>query len=452
MISKGSPIVTDMKVIPVAGYDSLLMTLSGAHGPFFTRNIVVITDNSGHTGIGEIHGGDYTCNSLKSCILLVVGKEIGAYRSIMGSIHRFMNRSSKEIGDDGEGIQNLDISKLKFVVKSEWAIECALLDLLGQYLGLPMCELLGEGKQRDKVEMLGYLFYVSDKDKAKELPYIDESDSKDPWFRVRRTEMITADKIVEQALILQDKYGFRNFKLKGGVFSGEKEMETVRALKKQFPKGRINIDPNGAWNLKEAVDLCKGMNDVLTYIEDPCGPECGYSGREIMTEFKNATNMPVATNMIATDWRQFYHAAALKSVDIVLADPHFWGMNGSVKMAQILNDWGLTWGSHSNNHFDITLTVFAHVGAAAPGNPTALDTHWIWQDGQNLCDNTIEIKDGYLKVPELPGLGVKLNMEKVMKANQIYNKLDNHDRNDAAAMQYLIPDWKFDSKKPCLVR
>jgi glucarate dehydratase len=171
-----------------------------------------------------------------------------------------------------------------------------------------------------------------------------------------------------------------------------------------------------------------------------------------MCEFKNATNLPVATNMIATDWRQFYHAAALKSVDIVLADPHFWGMNGSIRMAQTLNDWGLTWGSHSNNHFDITLTVFAHVAAAAPGNPTALDTHWIWQDGQNLCENTPQIKDGYLEVPKEPGLGIKLNMEKVMEANALYNKMDNHDRDDAMAMQYLISDWKFDSKRPALVR
>lgn len=452
MIKSGSPIVTDMKVIPVAGYDSMSMTLSGAHAPFFTRNLVILTDNSGNTGIGEIHGGDYTCATLESCIPLVVGKEVGAYRSILNSIHKATSGAPRAEGDDGEGIQTLDIGKLKFVVKSEWAIECALLDLLGQYLGLPVCELLGEGKQRDKIETLGYLFYVSDKEKAKKLQYLDESNSTDPWFRIRRNEMLTADKIVEQALALQEKYGFKNFKLKGGVLEGNKEMDAVRALKKQFPSGRINIDPNGAWSLNEAIRLCKDMKDILTYVEDPCGPENGYSSREIMCEFKNATNLPVATNMIATDWRQFYHAASLKSVDIVLADPHFWGMNGSVRMAQILNDWGLTWGSHSNNHFDITLTVFAHVAAAAPGNPTALDTHWIWQDGQNLCKNTPQIIDGYLEVPKLPGLGIKLNMEKVMEANALYNKLDNHDRNDALAMQYLIPNWKFDPKKPALVR
>ena len=449
-MEKGTPIVTEMQVIPVAGYDSMLMTLSGAHAPYFTRNLVILKDNAGHTGIGEIHGGDYTCEALRSCIPLVVGQPIGKYRAILDSIHKASKRSAE---DDGEGIQSLDISKLKFVVKAEWAIECALLDLLGQYLDLPMCELLGDGKQRDQVETLGYLFYVSEKKKAApDLPYLDESDSSDPWFRLRREEMLTPERIVEQACVLQEKYGFKNFKLKGGVLRGEEEMEAVRALKKQFPNGRINIDPNGAWSLAEAIKLCKPMEGILTYIEDPCGPEAGFSSREIMAEFKNAVNRPVATNMIATDWRQFYHAAALKSVDIVLADPHFWGFGGSVRMAQILNDWGLTWGSHSNNHFDITLTAFAHVAAAAPGKPTALDTHWIWQDGQNLLKDTPQIVDGYLQVPKKPGMGVTIDMDKVMEANRLYNMLPTHDRNDAEAMQYLIPNWKFDSKKPALVR
>jgi len=445
-----TPIVKSMKVVPVAGYDSMLMTLSGAHAPFFTRNIVILEDSAGHQGIGEIHGGDYTCEALRACESLVVGQPVGKYRGILDSIHKHTKRAKE---DDGEGIQSLDISKLKFVVKAEWAIECALLDLLGQALGLQMCDLLGDGKQRDKVETLGYLFYVSDKEKAAgKLNYLDESSSSDSWFKMRRKEMLTPEAIVEQAQCLHEKYGFKNFKLKGGVLAGSEEMKAVCALKKAFPNGRINIDPNGAWSLAEAIELCKPLENVLTYIEDPCGPEAGYSSREIMAEFKNAVKLPVATNMIATDWRQFYHSAALKSVDIVLADPHFWGFGGSIRIAQLLNDWGLTWGSHSNNHFDITLAAFAQVGAAAPGKPTALDTHWIWQDGQNLLDDAPRIIDGYLEVPEKPGLGVKLNMKKLEEANALYNKLPTHDRNDAEAMQFLIPNWKFDSKKPCLVR
>lgn len=444
----GTPVVTDMKVIPVAGYDSMEMTLSGAHGPLFTRNLVILEDSQGHQGVGEIHGGEYTCQCLRECIPLVVGREIGRYRAVLGAIHRGGKRAK---GDDGEGIQTLDISKLKFVVRAEWAIECALLDLLGQHLGVPLCELLAEGRQRERVEVLGYLFYVSDKGKT-DLDYLDESDSPDAWFRMRRKEMLSHSAIVGQAECLREKYGFRNFKLKGGVFGADYEMETVRALKERFPKGRINIDPNGAWSLDEAIRVCRGMNGILSYIEDPCGPEAGFSSREIMAEFKNATHLPVATNMIATNWRQFYHAAALKSVDIVLADPHFWGLEGSLRMAALLNDWGLTWGSHSNNHFDITLATFGHVAAAAPGHPTALDTHWIWQDGQGLLRESPQIKDGYLEVSDRPGLGVELDMGRVEEANRLYERMEDHDRDDAAAMQYLIPGWKYDSKKPCLVR
>lgn len=444
------PIITKMQVIPVAGYDSMLMTLSGAHAPCFTRNLVLLTDSAGHTGVGEIHGGDYTCGCLNAVRPLVEGRPVSEYRQVLQTIHRLSKSGPGEGGD----IQTLDISKLKFVVKSEWAIECAMLDLLGQHLGVPMCQLLGEGRQREEVEVLGYLFYVSDKDKvpAGEMQYLDESGSPDPWFRLRREEILTPERIVEEAEALHEKYGFRNFKLKGGVLAGSEEMEAVRALKKRFPAARVNIDPNGAWSLNEAVELCKDMHGIVTYVEDPCGPEGGYSGREIMREFKNATQFQVATNMIATDWRQFYHTVSLNACDIILADPHFWGFDGAVRMSQLLDSWGLTWGIHSNNHFDITLAAFAQVGAAAVGEPAPLDTHWIWQDGQDLLEDAPKIVGGKLQVPQGPGLGVHLNMERVMEANALYGKLPSHDRDDAAGMQYLIPGWKYDHKRPCLVR
>lgn len=444
------PIITKMQVIPVAGYDSMLMTLSGAHAPCFTRNLVLLTDSAGHTGVGEIHGGDYTCGCLNAVRPLVEGRPVSEYRQVLQTIHRLSKSGPGEGGD----IQTLDISKLKFVVKIEWAIECAMLDLLGQHLGVPMCQLLGEGRQREEVEVLGYLFYVSDKDKvpAGEMQYLDESGSSDPWFRLRREEILTPERVVEEAEALHEKYGFRNFKLKGGVLAGSEEMEAVRALKKRFPAARVNIDPNGAWSLNEAVELCKDMHGIVTYVEDPCGPEGGYSGREIMREFKNATQFQVATNMIATDWRQFYHTVSLNACDIILADPHFWGFDGAVRMSQLLDSWGLTWGIHSNNHFDITLAAFAQVGAAAVGEPAPLDTHWIWQDGQDLLEDAPKIVGGKLQVPQGPGLGVHLNMERVMEANALYGKLPSHDRDDAAGMQYLIPGWKYDHKRPCLVR
>jgi glucarate dehydratase len=434
-----------MRVIPVAGYDSMLLSLSGAHSPFFTRNLVILKDSAGNTGLGEVHGGDAITGTLERYIPLVTGRSVGEYRGIIQSLKRMHNEAAK----NSEGLQNLALANLKDVVHAETAVESALLDLAGQFMGLPVCELLGEGRQREDVVVLGYLFYQADGKKTG-LPYIDESGSGNPWFTQRRKPALNAEAILEQAQAAKEYYGFKDFKLKGGVFSGEAEMETIKLLAAKFPDARINIDPNGAWSLEEAIRICKGS--PLTYAEDPCGGERGYSGRETMAEFKRATGIPTATNMIATDWRQFYHAVIEHSVDIVLADPHFWTMADSVRIGQVLNDWGLTWGSHSNNHFDISLALFAQTAAAAPGNITAMDTHWIWQDGQHLTNNPPRIKNGKLHVPNTPGLGIEVNMDAVTASHELYKKLGSGDRDDAVGMQYLMAGWKFDHKKPCMVR
>jgi glucarate dehydratase len=156
--------------------------------------------------------------------------------------------------------------------------------------------------------------------------------------------------------------------------------------------------------------------------------------------------------MIATDWREMGHAIQLHSVDIPLADPHFWTMQGSVRVAQCCREWGMTWGSHSNNHFDISLAMFTHVAAAAPGRITAIDTHWIWQDGQRLTRNPLPIVGGKIRVPDGPGLGVEVDMEQIERAHALYNSIGVDARDDAQAMQFLVPGWKFDPKRPCLVR
>ncbi len=251
----------------------------------------------------------------------------------------------------------------------------------------------------------------------------------------------------------QARYGFRDFKLKGGVRAGAEEMEAIVALAERFPEARITIDPNGAWSLREAIALCKGRGDVLAYAEDPCGAEGGYSGREVMAEFRRATGLPTASNMIATDWRQLGHAIQLHSVDIPLADPHFWTMRGSVRVAQLCHEWGLTWGSHSNNHFDVSLAMFTHVAAAAPGKITAIDTHWIWQDGQRLTKEPFRIEGGKIAVPEASGTWVSSSIWwRWRRRTRCIGSMGLGARDDAQAMQYLIPGWKFDNKRPCLVR
>ena len=441
----GAPVVTEMRVIPVAGYDSMLLNLSGAHGPFFTRNVVVLRDNSGHTGVGEVPGGDKIRQTLEESIPLVTGQPVGAYRSVLQTVRiQFADRDA-----GGRGVQTFD---LRTTVHAVTAIEAAMLDLLGQFLNLPVAALLGAGQQRESVEVLGYLFYVGDRNKCS-LPYAGPSEAdEDEWMRLRREEAITAKAVVRLAEAARERYGFRHYKLKGGVLSGAEEMEAIVALAERFPDARITLDPNGAWSLREAIELCRGRHDVLAYAEDPCGAENGYSGRETMAEFRRATGVPTATNMIATDWRELKHAVRLDAVDIILADPHFWTMEGSVRVAQLCNEWSLTWGSHSNNHFDISLAMFTHVAAAAPGDITAIDTHWIWQDGQRLTREPFRIRESRLTVPDAPGLGVEIDEEQLTAAHRLYRGMGLAGRDDSVAMQFLIPEWEFDNKRPCLVR
>ncbi len=441
----GTPVVTGMRVIPVAGHDSMLLNLSGAHAPFFTRNLVVLQDNAGHTGVGEVPGGERIRETLVAASALVVGQSIGRHAAILGAIRdRF-----GVLDAGGRGLQTFD---QRVMIHAVTAIEAALFDLLGQCHGVPVAALLGDGAQRPAVEVLGYLFFVGDRRKS-DLPYQSPPERpRDDWDRLRREEAMTGDAVVRLAEAAHARYGFRHFKLKGGVLAGTDEMAAVAALASRFPGARISIDPNGAWSLEEAISLCRDRHDVLAYAEDPCGAEAGYSGREIMAEFRRATGLRTATNMIATDWRQLGHALQLQAVDIPLADPHFWTMQGSVRVSQVCRAWGLTWGSHSNNHFDISLAMYTHVAAAAAGPITAIDTHWIWQDGEYLTKDPLEIKGGALALPDRPGLGVELDMARVDAAHRLYQQIGVGARDDAAAMQCLITGWTFDPKRPCLVR
>jgi glucarate dehydratase len=449
MALSAAPVVVRLEAIPVAGRDSMLLNLSGAHGPFFTRNLLILTDSAGRIGVGEVPGGERIRQTLDDAAALVVGQPIGAIQPLLQRIQgAFADRDR-----GGRGLQTFD---LRTTIHAVAAIESALLDLLGQHLGVPVAALLGEGPQRESVEMLGYLFHVGDRRRSG-LPYADGSGANDPdaddaWLRLRHEPALTAEAIVRQAEAAQARYGFNDFKLKGGVLRGDDEVAAVVALHERFPNARVTLDPNGAWSLAEAVRLLRDLRGVIAYAEDPCGAEDGFSGREVMAEFRRATGLPTATNMVATDWRQLRHALALGAVDIPLADPHFWTLSGAVRVAQTCRDHGLTWGSHSNNHFDVSLAMFTHVAAAAPGSVTAIDTHWIWQDGQHLTREPLRIEGGRVRVPTTPGLGIELDRAEVERAHRLYLQHGLGARDDAIAMQDLIPGWRFDPKRPALVR
>ena len=444
MSDSRTPVVRRMQVIPVAGHDGMLLNLSGAHGPFFTRNLVVLTDSAGRTGVGEVPGGEKIRQTLDDARPLIESQPIGHVNRLLNAMReRFADRDS-----GGRGQQTFD---QRVAIHAVTAVESALLDLLGQHLDVPLCALLGEGQQRSAVQMLGYLFYVGDRTRT-DLAYRSEPDADNDWFRLRHDVALTPDAVVRLAEAAHDRYGFQDFKLKGGVLRGEDEVEAIRALHERFPDARITLDPNGGWLLNDAVRLLRDLHGVLAYAEDPCGAEGVFSGREVMAEFRRATGLPTATNMVATDWRELAHSIALQAVDIPLADPHFWTLQGSVRVAQLCQMHQLTWGSHSNNHFDVSLAMFTHCAAAAPGTITAIDTHWIWQDGQYLTREPLHIRGGFVQVPDKPGLGVELDMDAVRRANALYRQHGLGARDDSIAMQYLIPGWTFHNKRPCMVR
>lgn len=439
-----TPIITELRVVPVAGQDSMLLNLSGAHGPWFTRNVVILKDSAGNIGLGEVPGGENIRKTIEDARPIILGCSIGEYNSILNDIRRaFADRDA-----GGRGLQTFD---LRTTIHAVTAVESALYDLLGQFMNVPVAALLGEGLQRDRVDMLGYMFYIGDR-KQTPLHYRDDSDADNDWFLLRNQKALGPEGIVRLCEAAHERYGFNDFKLKGGVMQPEAEMEAIIAIHERFPQARITLDPNGAWSLEKAIQVCYDKQGILAYAEDPCGAENGFSGREVLAEFRRATGIRTATNMIATDWRQMAHSLSLQSVDIPLADPHFWTMQGSVRVAQLCQMFDLTWGSHSNNHFDISLAMFTHVAAAAPGKVTAIDTHWIWQDGQRLTKQPLQIEHGQVRIPSRPGLGIELDEAELEKAHQFYKKMGLGARNDADAMQFIIPGWEFNNKRPCLMR
>ncbi len=441
-----TPRIVKMEVFPVAGRDSMELNLSGAHGPFFTRNLVILTDDTGAEGVGEVPGGQAITAALEAAANLVVGTEIGRYKNTLLALRRHLVET---VPDDTRGQQTFDLRVGVHVVT---AVEAALLDLLGKYLGVPAAALLGDGIQRTRVRFLGYLFYVGDAGKT-DLPYLREPDAACDWHRLRREPALTPEAVVALARAARDRYGFEDFKLKGGVLAPGEEVAAVTALKEAFPDARITLDPNGGWRLREALAVAPQLKKVLAYCEDPCGAEDGFSGREILAEFRRATGIPIATNMVDTDWRQMCHCVALQCVDIPLADPHFWTMAGSVRVGQLCHDFGLMWGCHSNNHFDVSLAMMVQTAAAVPGRLNGIDTHWIWQEGtERLTKAPMVIRDGCIDLPDRPGLGVDIDRAQVEKAHALYRERALGARDDAAAMQYLIPGWTFDPKRPCLVR
>ncbi|MBA1394084.1 glucarate dehydratase, partial [Lactobacillus sp. XV13L] len=239
--------------------DSMLLNLSGAHGPFFTRNIVILKTDEGQIGVGEVPGGEKITKTLEASKQIVEGASIGEYKSVL----QLIRQKFAYLDAGGRGNQTFD---LRIMVHALTAVETAFLDLLGKHFHLPVAALLGDGQQREKVGVLGYLFWVGDTSKT-DLPYLQNDNDNDEWGRLRRKPATDIDALVKLAKAAYDKYGFKTFKLKGGVFDGEKEVAAIKALHEAFPQAKLDLDPNGGWLLEDALHYADELQGILHYIE-----------------------------------------------------------------------------------------------------------------------------------------------------------------------------------------
>jgi glucarate dehydratase len=401
----------------VALPDPPILAASGCHGPYFLRNVVELETDAGIVGIGETHGGEGVTRALEQARGVVVGRSAFAYRQFAGELRR-ANTSAYA------------------------GIELACLDAVGRATETRLCELLG-GPLREEIEFAAYLFYRYAADQPKLLADPRMVDGRgrgdralDDWGEVR-----TPRAMIDMAARFRDKWGFRVFKLKGGVLSPETELETMRGLHARF-KGNcpLRIDPNGRWKPETAIRIGRQLKELnLEYYEDPV------DGQAAMAQVRQATGLPMSTNMCVTEFAHIPEALRLKPVDVVLCDHHDWGgIPACQALGEMADAAGWKLSQHSNNHAGITMSAMIQVAAVTPQITLASDTNYPWLvEGADIIEGpNLPIRGGKMQVPKRPGLGVELDRDKLAKAHEVYRRCGMRDRDDKHTMQLVEPGWK----------
>ena len=359
---------------------------NGVHWGRFVRTIVEVETDNGIIGLGEMGGGGESAEAMfRAMKSYLVGHDPVRLEEM-----RFL------IANPTASLYNNRTQVLA-------ALEFACLDILGQAWGVPISDILG-GPVRDRVKFASYCFFR----------YPNPKDGSG--------EARTAEQMVRHARELKGKYGFTTHKVKGGVFHPEYELEVYRALGEAFPQDSLRFDPNGVWSTEQAIRFGQAIHGLKNdYLEDPV---FGLNG---MRRTREMVRIPLATNTVVVNFEQLAANALNTAVDVILLDTTFWGgIRSCVKAAGICETFQLGIAVHSSGELGIQLATMLHLGAVLPNLSFAADAHY-----HHLVDDIIEgglmkYENGAIKVPTAPGLGVKLNRDKLRQYADLYRKLGGY--------------------------
>lgn len=424
--------ITDIHNTQIAVGDPPLLNAAGLHAPYALRIIVEVTTDAGIIGLSEIPGSKKIYNSLEELKPHLIGQDVFQLHAIKSLIQEKFGKR-----EDPRGVAPWD---QRLLVHLFSAIEVACLDCMGKKLDRPVVDLLG-GKSRDKVPFSAYLFYKY-RGAGGELGFDTDSNASG-WLKGRQEEAITPEQIVSQAKAMCDAFGFRSIKLKGGAFPPEIECDSMLALREAFgPDVPLRLDPNAIWSLETGIKYGKKMEGILEYYEDPV------RGQEHMSLLRKEVNIPLATNMCTTSFDDIPSSIKLGSEHIILSDHHFWGgLRASMELNKICETFGRGFSMHSNSHLGISMAAMAHLGAAVPHLDYALDTHYPWQVDEVIKGGKIKIEDGFVTVPEGPGLGVELDRDQLQKLHKQFLACGLEERNDEIEMKKVNPEWQFELQR-----
>lgn len=412
-------VVTGVRLTPVAFDEPPLRNSAGVHGPVVARLVIEVETAAGPVGLGETFGDPRLITAATQLAPGLVGCDVFDTADLAA-------RLGVELYEDGQldvnahaGAPSPGTFAGSLLVRLYSALEVAFLDAQGHLLGRPVHQMLG-GKVRDEVEFCGYLFY-----KLAAHP----GGEPDRWG-----DVLDPEAMVTLARTFVDAYGFGSLKVKGGVLEPDLEIETMHQLAAAFPGVALRIDPNAAWTVATSLDVATRTSGLLQYLEDPT------PGLDGMAEVARRTEVPLATNMVVTSFRQLARSLELGSAAIVLADHHFWGgLRAVQQLGAVAATTGLELSMHSNSHLGISLAAMVHGAAVMPALHYSADTHHPWV-GEDVVDAPA-IENGRVRVSDAPGLGVSLDPDRLARMHERWRREGQGGRDDVAAMRRHVAGW-----------